>query len=138
MTYALSLVLQEGVWQALANAPQLVGLIDGRVYDAPPHAAAPDASDLPYVTLGDEEAEAWSAGGLEGAVHDLTISVHARGEGFAEAKRIGAAISEALTEAPPPLAQGRVAMVEFLSARTRRLSDGRRRIDLRFRFRVHK
>ncbi len=136
MTYALSLSLQEALYEALTESPEVAALVGGRVWDAPPHADAPEAQAGPYVTFGDEAVDAWGAVGLVGAVHELDLSVHTRGGGFSEGKRIGAAVSDAVIGRLPPLAEGRVATSEFLSARTRRLRDGWRRIDLRFRFRI--
>lgn len=136
MTYALALSLQEAIYEALTASPEVAALVGDRIWDAPPHADAPDAEAGPYVTFGDETVDAWGAVGLVGAVHDLELSVHTRGGGFSEGKRIGAAVSDAIMEGLPPLAEGRVATSEFLSARTRRLRDGGRRIDLRFRFRI--
>ena len=136
MTYALSFALQEAVYAALTGSGELAALVGGRIFDSPPHADAPEAEAGPFVTLGEERAEAWGAQGLSGAEHEIEVSVHAGPEGFAAAKRAAAAVAEALVEALPPLATGRVATADFLGARARRAKDGGRRIDLRFRFKV--
>ncbi len=138
MTYALSLTLQETIYQALSASPEVAALLDGRIYDAPPPLEAPDGSSAPYLTFGDEQVDAWSASGLTGAVHEINLSVHTSDGGYSTAKRIGAAVSDVLTGDLPPMAEGQVTTAEFLSARTKRLKDDRRRIDLRFRFRIHK
>lgn len=135
MSYAFSAALQEAAFAALAASAEVAALTGGRVFDAPPHADGPEAVGGPYVTLGDERAEAWGAQGLSGAVHEIEVSVHGGAEGFAGAKRIAAAAAAAL-EALPPLAAGRVATAEFLGARARRTKDGGRRIDLRYRYRI--
>lgn len=135
MSYAWSAALQEAAFAALTGSAELTALVAGRVFDAPPHADGPEAAGGPYVTLGDEKAEAWGAQGLTGAVHEIEVSVHGGDAGFAGAKRVAAAAAAAL-EALPPLAAGRVATAEFLGARARRTREGGRRIDLRYRFRI--
>ena len=135
MTYALAAALQEAVFAALAGSAEVAAEVGGRVYDAPPHADAPEAAAGPYVTLGDERVEAFAAQGLTGAVHEIEVSVHGGAEGYAAVKRAAAAVAAAL-EAAQALAVGRVASADFTGARARRTRDGGRRIDLRFRFRV--
>ena len=136
MSYGGAFALQEAIYAALTGAPAVTALVGGNIFDAPAHADAPDGTVGPYVTIGDERVEDWSARGLRGAMHDVEISVHAAEAGFADAKRIAAAVSETLEAGLPALSAGRVATNSFRGARTRRLRDGRRRIDLRFRFRI--
>ena len=136
MSYGAAFALQEAIFSALTSAPAVTDLVGANVFDAPAHADAPDGTAGPYVTIGDERVEDWSARGLRGAAHDVEISVHAAEAGFTEAKRIAAAISQTLEAGLPALSAGRVVTAAFRGARTRRLRDGRRRIELRFRFRV--
>ncbi len=136
MSFSRSAALQEAVFAALTGSATLAALVGDAIHDAPRHADAPKGASGPHVTLGEERVEPWTAQALEGAVHDLEIAVHAPEGGFAAAKRIGAAVTTALLEDLPPLAQGRVATSGFLGARTRRVKGGGRGLDLRFRFRI--
>jgi hypothetical protein len=59
--------------------------------------------------------------------------VVAEAGGFAAAKAAAAAISDALADARPALARGRVVQMDFRRAVARRVGrNARRRIDLRF------
>ncbi len=135
MTYALSWPLQQGVFELLAAAPGVALLVGGRIYDAPlPAEADPDGL---YVTIGDESAADWSTGSDRGAVHDLTIAVHAPRRGFGEAKQAAGAISDALLGGQIAMSRGRAVQVRFLGARTRRAEgDALRRVEMRFRVTV--
>ena len=136
MSFARSAALQEAVFSALTGSAALAALVGDAIHDAPRHADAPEGATGPHVTLGEERVEPWTAQGLDGAVHDLEIGVHVPEGGYAAAKRIGAAVTSALLEGLPALSEGRVVTSGFLGARTRREKEGRRRLDLRFRFRI--
>ncbi len=137
MTYALAWPLQQAVFQLLSSDPAVSAAVGGRIHDAPlPPEAEADPEGL-WVTLGDERVEDWSTGSDRGAVHRLTITVHAPRRGFAEAKQAAGAISEALLGGALTLSRGRVVQVGFLGARTRRgEGDALRSIELRFRVSV--
>ena len=137
MTYALSWPLQEGMFQLLSTDAAVTALVDGRVYDAPPSLEAEADPDGIYVTIGDESARDWSTATDHGAAHLLTIAVHAPRRGFAEAKQAAAAISDAMLGGAIALTRGRVILVRFVDARTRRREgDALRRIEMRFRVTV--
>ena len=134
MTYALSWPLQEAVFGALSGAPAVTALVGDRIYDAPPPFEADDAPDVPWITLGDERVDDWSTKDGAGAVHLLSVAVHAPRRGFGEAKRIAGAVCDALTISPLAPSRGRVVHVGFVSGRTRRNEeDAVRRVELRFR-----
>lgn len=134
MTYALAWPLQQAVFQLLSSDPAVSAAVGGRIYDAPLPAEAEADPEGPWVTLGDERVEDWSTASDRGAVHRLTITVHAPHRGFAEAKQAAGAISEALLGGALTLSRGRVVQVGFLGARTRRAEgDALRSIELRFR-----
>lgn len=135
MTAALSWPLQAALFQRLSADPTLLGILGpGRIFDAPPHADGPDATRPPYVLLGDESVGRWSDKSATGAVHDLVLRIISGGEGYAEAKQIAAAVSDALADAGLDLSRGRVVRLTFRSASARRNLDGvRRQIDLRYR-----
>lgn len=134
MTYALSWPLQEAVYGRLVADTDLAALVGDRIYDAPPHFADDDAPDQPWITLGDERVDDWSTKDGVGAVHVLTIAVHAPARGFAEAKRVAGAVSDALLSAELGPSRGAVVHIGFINGRTRRSdNDLMRRIELRFR-----
>lgn len=135
MSYARARALQEAVFAALSGDAGVTAAVGGRVYDAPLHADGPEAGLGPYVTLGDERVEAWGARGLAGSLHDIEVGVHGSDDGFAAVKDAAGAVAAAL-EAPLALSAGRVVTAGFVGARARRVKDGGRRIDLRFRFRI--
>ncbi len=61
------------------------------------------------------------------------MTVVSEAAGFQAAKEVAAAISDALVDARPPLARGRVVRLDFVRAAARRAGRAaRRRIDLRF------
>ena len=132
MTYALAWPLQRAVYHRLATDLAVSALVGDRIHDAPPPEAGPAAG--PYLTIGDETAKDWSTQTDRGAEHAIAITVHAASEGFAEAKRITAAVSDALLRDGLSLDRGHVVCIGFLGAETKRAEDGRlRQIALRFR-----
>ncbi len=134
MTYALAWPLQEAIYAALNADPGVVAVLGDRIYDAPPPFSGPAEAEAPYVTLGDERAEDWSTATDAGAVHTVTLSVHAPRHGFGVAKQAAGAVSDALLGAALTLSRGRVVNVRFIEALSARAEDGQlRRIDLRFR-----
>lgn len=134
MTYALSWPLQQGVFQLLSNDAGVAALTGGRIHDAPLPPEAEAEPDGIYVTLGDETARDWSTATDSGAVHLVSIFVHAPRRGFAEAKQVAGAISDVLLSGAMALSRGRVVLVRFVEARTRRQENGAlRRIEMRFR-----
>lgn len=134
MSYA-GASLQEAIYAALTGSAEVSALAGGRVWDAPPHADDPVVEKGPWLTLGEERVEAWTAQGLNGALHVCEVSVHSGADGFAQAKRLASAATRAVTGIGDP-AEGRIVTADFLGARARREKAGGRRIDLRFRFRV--
>ena len=133
MTYALAWPLQEAIFSAICDDGACAAWFGHRVYDAPPPLIGEAAPVGLYLTLGDEEATDWSTASGAGAVHVVTLSVHAPRRGFGEAKQAAAAVCDALLSGMSP-ARGRVANVRFVDARTaRETGDALRRIDLRFR-----
>ena len=134
MTYALSWPLQQAVFGSLTADATLASLVAGRIYDAPPPFEGDDAPDTPWITLGDERVDDWSTKDGSGAVHILTIAVHAPRRGFADAKRVAGAVSDALLATTLAPSRGHVVNVGFVSGRTRRSdNDLMRRVEMRFR-----
>ncbi|ANT61318.1 hypothetical protein AYJ57_13610 [Salipiger sp. CCB-MM3] len=132
MSYAMSGALQAAVFAALQGDATLAELVGSNIYDALP------AGNLPplYVTLGAEEARDASDVGSRGAWHDLTVAVVTEAAGFAAAKTVAAAVSDALHEADLALSRGRLISLRFRRARARRETGGLRRIEMTFRARL--
>lgn len=137
MTYALSWPLQQAVYQLLSSDAAVASGVGSRIYDAPVPVSEEADPDGLYATIGDERVEDWSTSSDRGAAHLVTISVHAPRRGFAEAKQAAGAISDALLGGTLNLSRGRVVLVQFAGARTRRdEGDTLRQIELRFRIAV--
>ena len=133
MSYAVAAALQEAIYGRIANDPGVQALVGSAVYDAPPAGTLPST----WVLVGEEEVRGRSDVTAEGALHDLVISVLSDAAGFATAKAVAVAISDALAGPEPALSRGRIAALDFRSARARRgRSPGARRIDLWYRARV--
>lgn len=130
MSYYAAAALQVALYGVLTGHPALAGV---PVLDAIP----PGGGIGTFVLLGPEEVvDASDKSGL-GAEHRLTVSVISDAQGFLAAKTVAAEVSQALVDATPALATGRVVSIRFLRANARRLDDGDvRRIDLMFRVRV--
>ena len=133
MTYALAWPLQEGIYQCLTGDAAVSALVGSRIYDAAlPKDAEPEPDGV-YLTLGDEVTRDWSTATDQGAAHLVTVSVHAPRHGFSDAKIAAGAVSDALLNTPVGMSRGRVVLISFVDARTRRTGSALRRIDLRFR-----
>jgi len=131
MSYGITAALQAAVYGALSGDATVTALSSGAVYDALPTGPVPPL----YVTLGPETARDASDKTGAGAVHDFAVTVVSEAAGFASAKALAAAISDALTGPNLALTRGRLVRLGFLRARARRV-DGGREIELWFRARV--
>jgi hypothetical protein len=133
MSYGVGMALQTAVFAAVSGDIGVQALVGTDVYDAVPSGSLP----LTYVVLGEEDARQLSSVSADGAVHEITISVFSDAAGFADAKAVAVAISDALSGADLTLSRGVLVALTFLRAKARRgkAPDGRR-IDLRFRARV--
>ncbi|TLP56509.1 DUF3168 domain-containing protein [Parasedimentitalea maritima] len=129
MSYALSAALQSAVFQHLGNDPALVGIA---IHDALPSGTVPPI----YVLLGDEDVRDGSDKSGAGALHRFTLSIHSDSAGFSSAKQLASTLCDSLISAPLVLSRGQLIGLWFDRANARRLSDGSRRIELRFRARV--
>lgn len=133
MSYAYSAGLQSAVYARLTSDPSLSALIGDAVFDAPLE-AAPKSAISEYVTLGEERVRENGTKTSDGAVHDFQVIVQSARDGFDGAKRIAAAVCDALIEAPLSLQRGRLVDLRFVSARAERgPAPVKRRIALRFR-----
>lgn len=134
MSYALSAPLQAAVYQHLLADAGVAALVGADVYDAMPSGARPNT----FVTLGPEEVRDASDKSGAGAVHRFTVTVISDTDGFARAKEIAGAVSDALLGADLSLSRGRLVGLWFEKARALRAGKARdlRRINLQFRARV--
>jgi hypothetical protein len=133
MSYAMSAALQTAVFARVSSDPSVAGLVGTAVFDAPPPGALPAL----YVSLGPEVVKDRSDKSGAGAQHEFTVSVVSDAAGFAAAKAVAGAVSDALVDADLPLSRGRLVGLWFLRAKAMRVGSGeRRRIDLTFRARV--
>ncbi|GAA6192291.1 DUF3168 domain-containing protein [Phaeobacter sp. NW0010-22] len=135
MSYGMATALQAAVYQHLLADTEVSNLVGSAIYDAVPAGTLPQT----YVTLGAEEVREASDSTGTGALHRFTISVMSEAAGFATAKTLAAAITDALVSPSiPPLSRGRLVGLWFEKAVANRTgSTGQtRRIDLKFRARV--
>ena len=133
MSYGVAAALQAAVYQKLLADAALGALVGGAVYDAVP----PGTTTGTYVSLGPEDVLDASDKTGDGATHDFVISVITDEAGFALAKAVAAAVSDALVDADLTLTRGRLVWLHFVKAQAKRLDAGAaRRIDLRFAARV--
>lgn len=133
MSYGAAPALQTAIHERLTADPALAALVGAAIFDSPPPGPLPDL----YVSLGPEEVRAGADATAGGAWHRITVSVIARAGSFHVAKQAAVAVSDALSEAPLPLARGRLAGLHFFRARAGRAARGSlRRIDLTFRARI--
>lgn len=72
---------------------ELVSALSEPVYDH-----VPEDTNFPYVTIGDDSQEDWSADGLEGEIHVLTIHSWSRYRGRKQIKEIMDSVKDALHE----------------------------------------
>lgn len=133
MSYAMSGALQAAIYEALLDDSTLGGLIGRHVYDAVPTGNLPET----YVSLGAEQVRDASDQTGDGALHTVEISIFTAQSGFAGAKAVAAAISDALHDADLTLSRGRLVFLKFQRAEARRIdANANRAIRMRFRARV--
>lgn len=126
MSYALSAALQAAVFQHLSSDPNLAGIA---IHDALPSGSVPQT----YVLLGAEDVHDGSDVSGVGALHRFIVSIHSDNAGFSSSKQLAGAVCDGLINAPLALMRGHLIGLWFDRAQARRMSDGSRRIDLRFR-----
>lgn len=133
MSYGVSGALQAAVYQKLQADVALTALVGAAVYDSAPFGPTTGT----YVSLGPEDVSEKSDGTGNGALHEFTVSVVTDAAGFAGAKEVAAAVSDALVDANLTLTRGTLVYLNFQRAKARRVQDADvRRIDLIFHARV--
>lgn len=133
MSYAVAAALQTAIYDRLTGDSAVAALVGEAVYDALPGGALPAL----YVVLGAEDVRDASDKTGGGAEHRLVISIVTERAGFATAKAVAAAVSDALVDADLLLSRGRLVALHFAKARAMRVGTGSiRQINLTFNARV--
>jgi hypothetical protein len=133
MSYGVAGALQAAVYQRLTGWAALTALVGAAVYDALPAGPLPPV----YVALGPEQVRDKSDQTGRGAEHEIAIAVVSETAGFAVAKAVAAAVSDALVDADLTLTRGQLVSLNFHRATAVRGGTGdSRTITLIFRARV--
>jgi hypothetical protein len=133
MTYAVSAALQKALFEHLSSDPALSGLVGSAIFDAVPAGALPET----FVSLGSEQVRDASDKTGDGALHRIQVTVRTQKPGFAGAKTIAVAISDALHNADLSLERGRLVYLRFVRADARRVDQSAgREIRMQFSARV--
>lgn len=133
MSYAFSAGLQAAVYQRLTGDAALGSLIGSAIFDAPLE-PGPDPGPPDHITLGEESVRAYDSKTSVGAAHEFSVTVHSGRDGFDVAKRIAAAVCDALIDAPLSLDRGHLVALRFLRAKAERgPAPEKRKVSLRFR-----
>jgi Protein of unknown function (DUF3168) len=112
--------LQQSIFAALSADAALAALIGpGRIYDD-----VPQASPLPYVTLGPLTAQDWSTGSEAGTEHLVTVHVWSGARGKRQAHEVLAAIRTALHDQSLIVAGHRLVNLLHQRSEIRRAPDG--------------
>ena len=134
MTYALGWPLQQALFATLCESPVCKTHFNGQIFDAPLPFGSEAAPEGLYLIIGDEEVQDWSTTSDAGAVHLVSLNIHAPRRGFSEAKQAAADVSDAILGGTLHLQRGRVVNIRFVDANTHREeADQLRRIEMRFR-----
>jgi hypothetical protein len=133
MSYGVSAALQTAVYQHLSDDIGMTNLVGTAIYDAMPAGSLPPL----YVVLGSENVRDASDKTAGGALHEFTVTVVTESAGFASAKVVAAAVSDALVDADLALDRGTLVSLNFHKAKAARIGTGDvRQINLIFRARV--
>jgi len=133
VTYALASALQSAVYDRLQSDAAVTALVGNAIYDTVPRGDQPQL----YVAIGPEQVRDQSDKTGQGALHEFVISVVSDLSGFARAKTVAGAVSDALHDADLSLSRGHLVFLNFSRARAAYARRGEmRRIDLTFRARV--
>jgi hypothetical protein len=112
--------LQQSIFAGLSADPALTALIGpGRVFDD-----VPQASPLPYVTLGPVTGQDWSTGSEDGTEHLFTVHVWSAARGKKQVHEVLGAIRAALHDQPLSLSGHRLVNLRHERSDIRRTPDG--------------
>ncbi|PZQ51643.1 MAG: DUF3168 domain-containing protein [Rhodovulum sulfidophilum] len=132
MTMAYAEALQRAVYARLSGDAALGALVGDAIYDAPPERS--DVAKIAHLTLGEDRARPFDTKTSRGARHEFAVGVHSGEDGFATAKRIAAAVCDALVGAPLSLERGHLVSIDFVRATAERAAaPAKRAVTLLFR-----
>jgi len=133
MSYGMGFALQQAVFGVLRTDQAVTALVGDAVFDAAPAGEVPAL----YVQLGAEAVRDASDGTGGGAEHRFTVVVVTHHAGFATAKQVATAVSDALVGGRFALSRGHLVSLRFERAVARQVgADARRQIEMRFKARV--
>ena len=133
MSYGVAVALQAAVYQRLSADSAVNALIGAAVYDEVPGGVIPST----YVAIGPEVAVDQSDKTGVGAEHRFQVAVVSDVAGFATAKGVAVAVSDALHNGQLTLTRGQLVSLQFDRATASREEAANvRRVDLRFVARV--
>ena len=120
MTASAEIALRASVRAALLADALLAAMVDTRIYDGPPRAAA-----MPYVSFGEVRLRDWSTGSDYGVEHVLTLDIWSLQPGMRETLAIADRLGAILQDAALTLDGHRLVDLRFVSLDTRREQNGR-------------
>ncbi|MDH3579885.1 MAG: DUF3168 domain-containing protein [Hyphomicrobiales bacterium] len=120
MTASVGCSLQQGIYQALAEDPQVTGLLArANIYgDAPQNAS------FPYLTFGQTTERDWSTGAEDGSEHTVTLHVWSRAGGKKQTNEIIDVIRDALNAVPLTIADHTLVKLKHEFSEARHDKDG--------------
>jgi hypothetical protein len=121
-----SIALQRGLWAALVGNAELMQLVTGVYDDVPPGAT------LPYVTIGNDIVTDWSAVGVSGREHRLSVTVWERAFSAGNCRLISSYVENAVLGMSRDLEGHHLASLRFLRSFITKDPDGTTRGALEF------
>lgn len=119
-----SLELQDAIVKRLKADATMTSLVGNRVYDRVPAGPNGITAEFPYVSWGPEQEVPEYADCIDAAEIFVTLNVWSRAVGYAEAKKISAAIRASLHDAELTLTDNGFVYLEYDGRRLLRAADG--------------
>lgn len=113
-----SMALQRALWTRLTGDQELMQRVTGVYDDVPPGAT------LPYITIGNDIASDWSAVGVNGREHRLSIIVWDRAFSAANCRLISSQVETAVQALPRTIEDHRIASIKFVRSFVTKDPDG--------------
>ena len=120
MTANAGCSLQQGIYQALADDPQVTGLL-GRTNISD---NAPQNASFPYLTFGQTTERDWTTGVEDSSEHTVTLHVWSRGGGKKQTHEIIDVIRDALNAVPLTIANHTLVKLKHEFSEARHDEDG--------------
>ena len=119
MTTSPDLELQGVIVSVLKSDPDMISLVQGRIYDR-----VPETRQFPYVSYGPSDDFEDDADCIEGSNLTVQLDAWSREVGFPEAKRICNAMRNALHNRDLQLTDNALVLIECRGVRVMRDPDG--------------